>query len=231
MSTGVPGKTAELVGDRIDALVATPRMADLVSLYFEPERGFAGSMFDQLLPSEAHAITAGDLLAVSLLDVRFSPLAVRHLLKEIPPVDQLDAAGPPFAVLLDPERVPTDVPLWDANDHDLDAVADVFGHLDGLYGVGPVKASKLLARKRPLLVPIVDRVITSQLSVPSSRHGWALLRDALNSEIRRCQIDRLRPADLDSQVISTLRLLDVAAWMRGSRSRSAKKARKDLGIS
>jgi hypothetical protein len=226
MTVGASGQTdAQLVGDRIDELVATPRVAELVALYFEPEWGFAGSMFDQLLPAERSEITAGDLLAVSLLDVRFSPLAVRRLLREIPEVDQVEADDPPLAELLDPMSLPSDVSLWDAKDRHLDAARKVFRRFDDMYGVGPVKASKLLARKRPLLIPIVDRVITAQLLVTGSRHSWTLLREALNDAARRDAIDSLRPKHLGPGLIPTLRVLDVAAWMMGSYSRNAKKAR------
>jgi hypothetical protein len=55
------------------------------------------------------------------------------------------------------------------------------------------------------------------------------LREALKDRQLRGQIDAIRPAGLASRV-STLRLLDVAAWMRGSGSRNAKRVRKELGL-
>ena len=45
--------------------------------------------------------------------------------------------------------------------------------------MGPMRTSKLLARKRPRLVPIYDSVVKKEFQLKDSRGFWAGLRDAL----------------------------------------------------
>ena len=68
--------------DRLSANLATPRLRDAVALYFDPDRPFAGQLFDSLGRNPTDMITSDDLLAVTLLDVRWTPLAVRRLLTD-----------------------------------------------------------------------------------------------------------------------------------------------------
>lgn len=92
-----------------------------------------------------------------------------------------------------------------------------------MHKVGPTKASKLLARKRPALVPIYDSVISQYLRPPPGAF-WTSLAQSLADKERRRRIDALAPPDLPSSP-TTLRLLDVAVWMRGGGSTNAKAAR------
>lgn len=71
----------------MDLLVATPGMDRLVAAYFDPSPGsrFAGFTFDSLgAGAPTDQITAEDLLAVGLLDVRFKPPSLRALLDPVP---------------------------------------------------------------------------------------------------------------------------------------------------
>jgi hypothetical protein len=52
----------------------------LVAAFFDPARPFAGATFDTLPDNPPNTFTASDLVAVSLLDVRFEPRAVRQAL-------------------------------------------------------------------------------------------------------------------------------------------------------
>jgi hypothetical protein len=101
------------------------------------------------------------------------------------------------------------------------------GEVKKLPGVGDTRISKLLARKRPHLIPIVDSVIRKAL--PLGEDLLVSLRSALHDEQVRESIEDIRPPEVVS-TISTLRLLDAATWMRYSNSRNAKKARKAAGL-
>lgn len=204
--------SADRVGGRIDSMLDRSGLDRLVAAYFDPEGSFAGSTFDMLEPGPANTITSADLLAVTFLDVRVRPLAVRRILGQ-------DAAK--LETLL--TDLPMDAPLWEADARDLAAMRAAWDHLCSYRGIGGVMAGKLLARKRPKLVPVVDSVIVAALDAPRG-DTWATLASALRDEDRRRRIETLRPST-SPEAVSTLRLLDVALWMLGSQSRNAKRAR------
>lgn len=202
------------LGARITEVVAAP--ADrLLAAFFDPARPFAASTFDDLPDNPRNAFAAGDLLAVSLLDVRFEPRAVRALLQ------------PRSRLCEHLADIRDDLDLWDATDDDLRPAYALWTEVKKLPGVGATKTSKLLARKRPRLIPVVDRVIMTAL--PLGDDAWISLRSALQDEQVRANIDKIRPPGL-APTVSTLRLLDAATWMRYSKSRYAKKARKAAGL-
>jgi hypothetical protein len=200
---------------RIEAVVSDPAR-ELVAAYFT-QSDFAGATFDALGLHDDDTFTSDDLVAVTLLDVRFKPEAVRRLL-----VSEAER----FSAML--RKVPVDVALWDATPEQLDDASTLYVALEQLPGVHRTRASKLLARKRPQLVPIADSVIIEQLGLDEV--VWEPLRCALQSRGRRARIDRQRPNRQVSTDTSTLRLLDVATWMLGSRSRAAKRVRRKLGL-
>lgn len=203
------------LSSRITEVVAPP--ADqLLLAFFDTKSPFAGRTFDELSANPRNEFSVGDLLAVSLLDVRFEPRAVRAL---------LDVKARLFSELLSPIR--DDVDLWDATDDDLLPAYELWSELEKLPGVGSTKTSKLMARKRPRLIPIVDRVIRAAL--PLGDDSWESLRSVLKGRRVRDNIERIRPPGLASTV-STLRLLDAATWMRYSKSRPAQKAREDADV-
>jgi Family of unknown function (DUF6308) len=200
---------------RIIEVVEAP--ADQLLVAFYTTGGpFAGSTFDDLPDNPRNEFSASDLLAASLLDVRFEPRAVRALLQA--------RSGALAEYLAD---IPDDVDLWDATKSDLRPAYALWAEVEKFPGVGDTKTSKLLARKRPRLIPIVDSVIRKAL--PLGKDSWVSLRSILQDEQVRARIEEIRPEAL-APTISTLRLLDAATWMRYSRSRNAQKARKAAGL-
>lgn len=199
---------------RIEEITAPPAKK-LLAAFFDPQAPFDGGMFDTLPDNPRDAFSTGDLLAQTMLDVTHKPLAVRALLK------------PRFSAHL--AEVPDDLDLWDATDDDLAPAYKLWAEVMALPGVGPTMASKLLARKRPRLIPIIDTVVRKSYGLSDRDDSWVVLRRALARRSLRDQIDAMRPPGLPSK-ISTLRLLDVAAWMRDSGSRNAKRVREQLGL-
>lgn len=197
----------ETLGAAIDAILDDATTRHLVDIYFEDDR-FAGIDFDSLGPSAPNTFSPADLLALNLLDVRVGPRAMRAILSGR------------FDSLL--SQIPVDVDLWDARSGD----GSVWSNADALYslllelpGMGRTKTSKLLARKRPRLVPIRDSIIENRLGL--GEQFWAPLADVLSDDERRRRIDALTP----TVHVSTLRRLDIAVWMTGSGSENAIDAR------
>lgn len=145
---------------------------------------YSGAAFDlypdPLLPGSAYVITDSDLVAVALLGTRTTgheALAItrdrvgeiRRLLEEIPAHASIE--GTDADRLLHP-----DGPAWqlwtllrDIRDRTKDAA------------LGPVAAGKLLARKRPGLIPISDSRTAKSFARPNpgaDRHWWADVRSA-----------------------------------------------------
>jgi hypothetical protein len=96
------------------------------------------------------------------------------------------------------------------------AVRAAYRRLTTLPGVGQTKATKLLARKRPHLVPIQDSVITKELGVTKAYwkplHRWLTEDGSANSR----RLERLRDRAGLGPRISVLRTFDVLAWRVGS---------------
>lgn len=204
----------DAVREPVETMLATPRVEELVAAYFDPRGPFAGDTFRTLQPNGLNRIGEVDLLAVQLL-VNVRPRAVREVL------DCADDVGP----LL--KRIPADVALWDAIDQDLVRGEEVFDRLDECHGVGEVIAGKLLARKRAAIVPIIDTAVRKVLCLPDGR-SWTSLRAVLQDGTLRRRIKALQPRAVPEQ--PTIRLLDVAAWMRCSNGGPARAVRSRLRI-
>jgi hypothetical protein len=116
------------------------------------------------------------------------------------------------------EQIPASVNLWD---EEAAGLIGKGGPADGLWrllerqdGAGWVTAGKLLARKRPALIPVYDNVVRCAFGWP--QNIWTALRNALRQDDGsfRAALDDLRQqVGLPCQV-TPLRVLDVAIWMR-----------------
>ena len=116
--------------------------------------------------------------------MRYRPRAVRAILDE-----QADHLNGLLAA------VPDDVDLWSATDEDMAAATSLWRVLRSggpLSGVGPTTTSKLMARKRPRLIPIVDSVVRDALEF--EQDSWTELRAALQQVDLPERIEELRPA-------------------------------------
>lgn len=208
-----------VVAQQIDAILEVDSIGKLVEAYFEWPC-FAGIDFDRLGQSDPNCFEPSDLLALNLLDIRMGPAAIRRVLSGA--FDQLLG------------KVDDDVDLWDSKMSQgtelRQSVQTLYSEIEKLPDVGRTTASKLLARKRPRLVPIRDGVVERQLRIAGDEF-WSPLAAALSDDSavsarRRIRVEGLAP----SVDVSTLRRLDVAVWMIGSNSRNAKRARAEIGI-
>ena len=159
-------------------------------------------------PEVCDQFTAWDLLAVELLSVQV-PRRVA--------LDLVDGAlGKDMTALL--RQIPTPVRLWTARAEQLikdGGPADrAWRLLEDQDGVGWVTAGKLLARKRPSLIPVYDNVVRCAFGRP--KNPWTALRDALmrpDCRLRTALEDLKADAGIP-KAVSPLRVLDVAVWMR-----------------
>jgi Family of unknown function (DUF6308) len=173
---------------------------------------FTGGRFELLggggdRAAVCNCFTAEDVLAVELLSVQLPPHVALDLLEG-------GLAEEATALL---EQIPAAVQLWDEDAEKLirdGGPADRLWHLlQDQEGVGWVTAGKLLARKRPALIPVYDDVVRCAFGRPGD--VWAELHMALRQNrggIKTTLEDLAKKAGIPAQ-ITLLRTLDVAIWM------------------
>lgn len=164
----------------------------------------------------ADTITANDLIAVSFLSVKIPGEAA---------IGILDTHNEKISGLLG--RIPADRDLADVSP---DEFAEMYGKNSaavklwrllrgsdtGRWGVGPTKASKIMARKRPRLIPIYDSVVAPLMGLKDSDNQWkawhaAFLEDPGLSE----RLRRMKAMSGIEESISNLRVMDIVLWMHG----------------
>lgn len=163
---------------------------------------FTGRWFEHFAAiSDPNRFEASDLTAVEALSVQVPPDAAAKLLVTEP--DRFNA-------LL--RRIPRSIDMWDSSRDDLQngPAAELHSILRTLPGVDWVIAGKLLAAKRPRLIPILDNKVRDFLQ-PTAMRFWMSMWDELSDESRRATVARVcagAPTD-----VSLLRRIDVALWM------------------
>jgi hypothetical protein len=186
----------------------------LVSDYYT--KPFGGSRFDKLAgTSAADLITGEDLAAVRALSIGFPRAFTRSLessdvqrqirqrLTAIPSDIVLeDLSGADFGRLLGPHSA-----AWKAWD-------DLAARLRNAGARAPlVGASKLLAAKRPLLVPLEDSYVRQALD-SSRRDIWQVIYHLLRDPQIREDLTRIRRQAPAASHIPLHRILDVIAWRK-----------------
>jgi hypothetical protein len=184
--------------------------AALLDRYFNSDT-FSGGRFERFAgggdqPNVSGRFTSDDIVAVSLLSVRIPGR---------PALCVLETLAIELNALL--AAIPDGVDLWETPEENIapDSPADRLWHrLVDVPGIGAVTAGKLLARKRPRLIPVYDRVVKAALGRADEDEWWRPLRMVLVENPRLiATLESLRDAvRLDDQV-SLLRVLDVCIWM------------------
>ncbi|MGO2068666.1 DUF6308 family protein [Glutamicibacter arilaitensis] len=165
-------------------------------------------------------LTAEDLLSVSFLSVDVPASAAWQLLT------RLDATVSSLLV-----KIPTELTI-ESEDCDYDFT---FGSLSALqqlwelvrhgtefngkkWGIGPTIASKILARKRPNLVPVQDEVVVRILGIRDKDY-WRAWWEAMHLDIegRRPVVEFANNIRSESGAahLSLLRTLDIVLWRAG----------------
>lgn len=173
--------------------------------YFAGNKGdqFTGRWFENFASiGHPDRYEASDLLAIEALSVRVpTESAGRLLVTEAHRFNELLA------------KIPRDVDLWDLPRSVVDLQSDaarLHSALKTLDAVGYVTAGKLLAAKRPRLIPILDWKVELLLAPPRDQF-WLTMHDQVVDEARREVIAGV--CAVAPQGVSLLRRIDVALWM------------------
>jgi hypothetical protein len=176
---------------------------DAVDGYFHTDE-YTGRWFERLGRDQtwsANTFTPIDLVAVSMLGVAIPPTAALELLSG----ERLSRIGELLALI-------EDVPLHEVPAENIDVgwpPARLWAELKAIPGLGRTKRSKLMARKRPALIPVYDQRTKHRLGL--GEEIWLPIRAMWNEELV-ASIARMR-GEIDAlDDISLLRVLDVAVW-------------------
>ncbi|WP_242625638.1 DUF6308 family protein [Streptomyces sp. BK022] len=183
------------------------------------EAAYTGARFEHLggggdRVGVADVVTAEDLVAVQMLSVTV-PAQVSLDLLEGPP-------GRALSELL--SRIPADADMVEVDAAQLDtgsAADQAWRLLRRADGVGWVKAGKLLARKRPRLIPVYDNVVKCLLGWPP--HFWLPLHTALRADdhaLHHTLLDLRKRAGVP-ETVSALRVCDIVLWMAHAKDHKA----------
>lgn len=197
--------------------VSDGEAAAFLSDYFV-ERDYTGSHFESIgaQAGTEDVFTAADLYSVSTLSVEVPPRAG---------IAMLGDEAPEFNGLL--EQVPN-VAIGALSESEfekhlgLDSKAMELWDLlrrnrpgDIKWDIGPTTASKILARKRPHLIPIEDSVVNRVIDLGRG-DSWRLWWEAFHADGDNLEerATKLR-AEIGRPELSTLRVFDVMLWMWG----------------
>lgn len=197
------------------------RFKDLVSLIYEKEgksaessidayffkNAFTGSAFEKLIDNKSpNYITSKDLIAVSMLGVNVPATAARWILVEgKQELSSLLSAIDPHLDISDSDcDLSNGSPAW-----------LLFSKLAERYGLGRTITSKILAAKRPGLIPIYDQHVAAYLGF-SREDYWNPWREFMQSDEGHKCANRVSDLAINLGIhgISQLRLLDVVIWMK-----------------
>jgi hypothetical protein len=204
---------------RLLRFVADPQAVEDLRTFYEdgpPNTGYTGRLFEQIGSPEdqqrdRNRLSADDIVALSALNIRLPITVSARLLGP-------DAAE--ISELL--TEIPADVDLWAAGRSDLSPKSAAYRLFSkframawngGENGASGVTASKLLARKRPRLIPIYDHQVSALVDLGKGASWWISLQEALTSDVR-VHLDRVHEAAELGPLITPLRTLDVILWMR-----------------
>jgi hypothetical protein len=170
-------------------------VSHLLGRYFAndaPDGGYTGRWFEYFSArSDPSHLDANDVAAAATLSIPLDGRVVSSLFAKAAAFDE------PLGWA--PRR---DVALWEVDDSALDGgapLAEAYRLLRSIPGVGKVTASKLLACKRPNLVPIRDSVVEQVLGAGDTwwRPWWGAPTAGLLDELQAPAIDNSRPRHKD----------------------------------
>jgi hypothetical protein len=195
--------------------IGHPDAPELLRRYYDPTSGYAGPTFLDLDPNHPRDLTATDLYALSLLDVRATPLAGRRLLQAGEHRERV------LTALASPD-LPASADLLTASPATFDAAETLYLAVRDALGQMPwVATSKLCARKRPHFFPVRDSVVTELVLGLGQYYlvDWKVYRHLLADRKLMGDLGAVtaRASELSKRsggiADPPLRVLDVLLWM------------------
>ncbi|MGH3726299.1 MAG: DUF6308 family protein [Mycobacterium sp.] len=187
---------------------------DLQGYFGGGTESFTGRLFDDFAAiGDPNRFEGSDVLAVEALSVEVPSEAAAALL--ITDTERFNA-------LL--RQIPREQNLWEVRRLDVNAGSpadDLHRELRALRGIDWVVAGKLLAAKRPKLLPILDNVVNDYLKPPKELF-WVTLHDELSDVDRReaiAEVCKVAPPH-----VGLLRRIDVALWRAARRETSSSRS-------
>lgn len=188
----------------------------LVDAYYAEKDGhvsYSGARFDVLDGGGDRAgvhdrFTYADQVAMGLVSAPLKRHSILTLLGEHEPEVSLEINR-----LL--RILPTDLDLVHADDAILDTADEVWKLLVAIDGIAWVTASKLMARKRPRLIPLIDKVVRDTLRHPRDGKFWRRLRAYLRTDDLHARLLRIRDSSDAPAETSAIRIFDIIVWMVG----------------
>lgn len=189
---------------------------------------YTGSQFEALarLNPDPNELGPADLVAVSTLSVQIPGRAAIRLL-------DLSHAAHIHRLLSD---IPTDVDIVDIEPEALtgDSAASQLWKLlrAGRDGIGRTKTSKLLAAKRPRLLPIWDSFVEEATGLDTS-DCWRKFQTVLRADdkaIWHWLTTLKREVSVLPAEVTPLRVLDILLWKSVEETKSKKVCRPEPGV-
>lgn len=186
--------------------------------YFGSDVPYAGASFESYRPSGADSIDPSDLIALTFLSIGFSLKSKSGVTPHA--ALRLERRRDDIAGLL--KELPVDVAIEKLDEAGFEELLGTGSHGDQLFellrqevGLPRVATYKLLARKRPALIPIRDTVVERALDQKPTDAWWrpwwfAMTTGSAIAEL----IDEIRwSGPSEAHNLSTLRTADIAIWM------------------
>ena len=168
-------------------------------------------------PGVANRVTADDLVAVSFLSMKIPGRAAFGMLETHA-----------LEISKHLEQLPLNVNMADLSPVELERYLGkgspgnrlwcvLRAEETGRWGIGETKASKIMARKRPQLIPIYDSVVGPLMGLPKNSVGqWKKWHSALTDGTGLPQrLQEMRRVSGVSDPICDLRVMDIVLWMHG----------------
>ncbi len=203
------------------ALMSYLDREDAVARVCDYRERFTGRAFDDLTRSDPNAIEWADYVAVAMLAIEIRPGSKSGISPEA--ILRLDGRRSEINRLL--QQIPTDIELHSLTRRELDGLLldpkspgrRLFEVLKEELPGQRVARSKLLARKRPGLIPIRDTVVERALGLKKDAYWepwWTMLQE--RAVAKRLIRIRTGAKALD---LTLLRIADIVVWHAASEQR------------
>ncbi|SMC56970.1 DUF6308 family protein [Janibacter indicus] len=205
-------------------IVSSSKAQGDLAAYYAVDGDYAGATFAGLGDNDPFRITPTDLLAVTSLSVSIPPLSVRRFTSAVlaPKVSRLLGALPTDVDIRSGEA------LAPAMSQFYDFVKSCLRRSTSDSSNGWVTASKICARKRPLLFPVRDSVVVDVLGLKGSYpDDWPVFAALMDDRELTDRVHALVGEVAENNGVDigdpslTLKHLDVLIWMHGIRQRKA----------